>query len=393
MLALLLCSEASAVKPDKEIKHYIDSIMKHSLSESFFPGAQVLAGTGDKVIYSRNFGYQDYENGVKVSSKDVYDMASCSKVIGTTLVAMKLYDEGLISPESKVGDLLPQYADSPLAGITFLDLMTHVTGLRPFIPFYKDCMNTDYISAKPLQGYNQVSDTMWINPAFYSVIDRQIAQAQQKDKIGKYQYSDLNLYLAQRMLEQVSGKTLDVLAGEMYKLLDMPATGYVPLRRVKMKHIIPTEIDSVFRMQPIRGYTHDEFAAVLGNVAGHAGLFSNARDVSHFCQMILNKGVFRGKRIINEETIALFTSSPYLEKGIFRGIGFDKRNPESGVYALNSFGHTGFTGTYFWIDADKDLYLILLTNRVYPTRKNMKMYNDNLRDKIWSRLHGKEYTE
>lgn len=394
LLALLLPFSVYADRLDKQTVHYIDSIMNHALKKQFFPGAQILVGRNDKVLYARNFGDQDYEHEVKVSSKDLYDMASCSKVIGTTLAAMRLYDKGLVRLDSKVGEFLPQFSNSPVSGLTFLDLMTHVTGLRPFIPFYKDCMNDPrYISHKPVAGYRQVSDTMWVNPSYYKEIDRQIAQSQQQDKIGQYQYSDLNLYLVQRMLEKASGKTLDVLTNELYKEMDMPLTGYLPLHRSKMKHIIPTEIDSVFRMQPVRGYTHDEFAALLGNVAGHAGLFSNAKDVSHFCRMVLNKGVFNGQRIINEETIKLFTSSPYLDKNIFRGIGFDKRNPEKGVYSLNTFGHTGFTGTYFWIDADTGLYLILLTNRVYPTRKNQKMYDDNLRDKLWSRIHGREYKE
>lgn len=392
--ALLIPFAGYAGKIDKKCAHYMDSIMAHALSEQFFPGAQLLVGKNDKLLYAKSFGHQDYEHDVKVSSKDVYDMASCSKVIGTTLAAMRLYDEGLISLQSKVGDILPQFGGTPVESLSFLDLMTHVTGLRPFIPFYKECMNdARYISNKPVVGYKRVSDSMWVNPSYYKEIDKQIAQSQQQDKIGKYQYSDLNLYLVQLMLEKASGKTLDVLTDELYKEMDMPLTGYLPLCRSKMKHIIPTETDSVFRMQTIRGYTHDEFAALLGNVAGHAGLFSNAKDVSHFCRMILNKGEFNGKRIINEETISLFTSSPYLNKQIYRGIGFDKRNPKSGVYSLNSFGHTGFTGTYFWIDADTGLYLILLTNRVHPTRKNMKMYDDNLRDKLWSRIHGREYKE
>ncbi|MGL5318726.1 MAG: serine hydrolase domain-containing protein [Bacteroidales bacterium] len=394
LFTLLIPFSGYAEKLNKRTAHYIDSIMNHALEELFFPGAQVFVGRYDKILYARNFGYKDYDSKQRVSANNLYDMASCSKVIGTTLVAMRLYDKGMIRLDSRVGELLETYRNTPLAGLTFLELMTHVTGLRPFIPFYKECMNDpQYLSYQPLSGYNQVSGQMWINPAFYKRVDEQIAQAQQPDKIGKYQYSDLNLYVVQRMLEEVGGKPLDQLADQIFKELHMHRTGYKPLRKVSMKHIIPTETDSVFRMQTIRGYTHDEFAAILGNVAGHAGLFSNAREVSFFCRMIINQGRFHRKQIIKEETIRLFTSSPYLEKQIYRGIGFDKRNPDSGIYSLHSFGHTGFTGTYFWIDADTGLYLILLTNRVHPTRKNTKMYNDNLRDKIWSRLHGKEYTE
>ncbi|MGL5016002.1 MAG: serine hydrolase domain-containing protein [Bacteroidales bacterium] len=394
MFLLLLPSWSYARKLDKHIENYIDSVMDHSLKEGFFPGAQLMVGQGDRVLYYENYGFQDYEHGVRVSSRDMYDMASCSKVIGTTLAAMRLYDDGLIGLDSRVGELLDQFRGTDIDSLSFLNLMTHVSGLRPFIPFYRECMgDSAYVSGEPRDGYRQVCGSMWINPTYYNEIDRQISESQQRDFVGKYRYSDLNLYLAQCMIERVSGRALDVLTDEIFEEMGMKHTGYMPLRLARMQRIIPTEVDSVFRKGLIRGYVHDEFAALLGGVAGHAGLFSTARDVGRFCEMVLSGGVYSGRRIISQGAIDLFTSSPYLDRGVYRGIGFDKRDPSKGVYSVNSFGHTGFTGTYFWIDGDTGLYLVLLTNRVHPTRGNVRMYEDNLRDKLWSRINGNIYRE
>ncbi|MGL4993556.1 MAG: serine hydrolase domain-containing protein [Bacteroidales bacterium] len=392
LLLFLLPQTGNTTKLNKSSVNYIDSIMYHALDERFFPGAQLLVGLNDRVLFAKNYGCKDYEHNEKVSTKSVYDMASCSKVIGTTLAAMRVYESGLIGFETKVGEVLPQFKSTDIDSLSFLDLMTHVSGLRPFIAFYRECMmDSSTLSGEYVEGFRRVADSMWINPHYYKEIDRQISESQQKEFVGKYRYSDLNLYLAQLMLEKVSGRTLDELTDEIYQEMGMRRTGYLPLRWSKMSDIVPSEVDTIFRMGLIRGYAHDEFAAVLGNVAGHAGLFSNAKDVSRFCQMILNGGIYKGRRILESETIMAFTSSPYLDRGVYRGVGFDKRNPESGVYSLDSFGHTGFTGTYFWIDAQRGLYLILLTNRVHPTRNNMKMYEDNLRDKLWMHIQGGDY--
>lgn len=147
---------------------------------------------------------------------------------------------------------------------------------------------------------------------------------------------------------------------------------------------MPTEVDHVLKRDTVTGYVHDELAVMAGGVGGNAGLFTTAEDISRFCEMILNGGVYNGKRILSENTVRLFTASPLADKGIWRGLGFDKRDPEnSDLGGKSSFGHTGFTGTIFWMDADSGIYMVFLSNAVHPTRLNNRLNSSMLRTELW----------
>lgn len=399
-------------------RQFMDSSFNHAIELGFFPGAQLIVGDSKGVIYEKNYGWSDYSKSHRVDSKSVYDLASCSKVLGTTLSVMRLVEQGKIRLDSKLSDIVPQYSNSPIAELTLLDMLTHTTGLVPFVPFYrqlvvatdgKELISKDssevynklfgdvyvnrnnryvdqYISRTAKDGYQMICDSLYLNPKFYGVMAEQIKQSRTRPS-GKYLYSDLNLILAQAMIEKAGGATLDKLAAGLYHQMRLSNIGYRPLEWSSMNDIMPTEEDNIFRMRLVHGYAHDEVAAILGNVAGHAGLFANARSVSAICQMILRQGGYHGKQIIDGSTIKEFTASPLADKGVYRGIGFDKRNPNDGnIYSADSFGHTGFTGTFFWVDPARDVYVVILTNRVYPTRSNNLMYSDKFRDKIWSNL-------
>ena len=149
---------------------------------------------------------------------------------------------------------------------------------------------------------------------------------------------------------------------------------------------MPTEIDNFFRRDTLQGYVHDEAAAILGGVSGNAGLFANAKSISVICQMLLNNGTYQGKQILKSKVIKQFTKSPLAKEGIYRGLGFDKRKPDE-FYQQNHFGHTGFTGTFFFINPDNNRFLIVLTNRVNPTRTNRLMYKDDFCPKIWKEIN------
>ena len=396
---------------------YIDSMMTNALEKGFFPGAQIIVGTKDSIYISKNYGYHDYSKQQEVKTEDVYDLASMSKVLGATLVAMRLVGEGKICLREKLGDAVAVYKHTPITDVTLFELLTHTSGLKPFITFYQSLLATpdglpllsneksenypelfgdmyvhkniiydpEYLSFEPKDHYVQVYKNMWLNPEFYKTISDQIALALTHPR-GNYLYSDLNLILVQQMLEAKTGKTLDALAQENFNDLGITNIGYNPLKWTSEEHVIPTEIDNFFRRDTLQGYVHDEAAAILGGVSGNAGLFANAESIAAICQMLLNKGEVQGKQMLKRKVVRKFTRSPLSRKGIYRGLGFDKRQPDA-FYKKNDFGHTGYTGTFFFMNPDTKRFLIILSNRVHPTRTNRLMYEDDFGPKIWKHIN------
>ena len=396
---------------------FIDSMMNNALEKGFFPGAQIIVGSRDAIFISKNYGYHDYSKKQPVTTDDVYDLASMSKVLGATVVAMRLVGEHKIKLNDKLGEVVPVYKNTPIASLTLFELLRHTTGLKSGITFYQSLLSssdglpflnkeksdtypelfdnmyvnknmvydTKYLSFEPKENYVQVYKNMWLNPVFYKSVYEKIALANANPR-GKYLYSDLNLILVQQMMETKTGSTLDKMAKEIYSELGITKIGYNPLKWTSKDAIIPTEIDNFFRRDTIQGYVHDEAAAILGGVSGNAGLFANAKSISVICQMLLNNGKYQGKQILKSKVIKQFIKSPLAKEGIYRGLGFDKRKPDE-FYQQNHFGHTGFTGTFFFINPDNNRFLIVLTNRVNPTRTNRLMYKDDFCPKIWKEIN------
>jgi len=396
---------------------YIDSMMNNALEKGFFPGAQIIVGSKEAIFISKNYGFHDYSKKEKVKADDVFDIASMSKVLGATLVTMRLAGEGKINLNDKVGDVVRMYKNTAIADLTLFELLTHTSGLKASITFYQSLLSTPdgspllsnqksdnypelfdnmyvnknivydpkYLSFEPKENYVQVYKNMWLNPEFYTTVYGKIAEAGTNPR-GKYLYSDLNLLLTQQMIEAKTGKKLDQLAKEIYAELGISKIGYNPLKWTSAENIMPTEIDNFFRKDTIKGYVHDEAAAILGGVSGNAGLFANAQSISVICQMLLNNGKYQGKQIVKEKVVKEFTKSPLVKEGVYRGIGFDKRKPDE-FFKENDFGHTGFTGTFFFINPDNNRFLIILTNRVNPTRTNRLMYKDDFSAKIWKKIN------
>ncbi|MDR7371704.1 serine hydrolase [Flavobacterium aquidurense] len=402
---------------EKRNEVYIDSMMNNALEKGFFPGAQIIVGSKDAVFISKNYGFHDYSKKQPVKSDDVYDLASMSKVLGATLVTMRLVGDKKIKLEEKVGDVVSMYKNTAIADLTLFELLTHTSGLKASITFYQSMLSTPdgspllsneksdvyaesfdnmyvnkniiydpkYLSFEPKDNYVQVYKNMWLNPEFYKTVYDRIATANTNTR-GKYVYSDLNLMLVQQMIETKTGKKLDQLAKEIYTELGISKIGYNPLKWTSKENVMPTEIDNFFRKDTIQGYVHDESAAILGGVSGNAGLFANAESISVICQMLLNNGKYHGKQILKAKVVAAFTESPLVKEGIYRGLGFDKRKPDE-FYKENDFGHTGFTGTFFFLNPDDNRFLIILTNRVNPTRTNRLMYKDDFSAKIWKQIN------
>ncbi|MCU7496433.1 MAG: serine hydrolase [Ignavibacteria bacterium] len=330
----------------------VDEVMNSGLSDSVFPGAVAYVGYKGKVIYKKAFGHYTYGPGVQPMETDaMFDLASVSKVIGTTTAAMLLYDEGKLILDKKVSDYLPDFANHGKENITIRNLLLHNAGFPADKPFYKMYKNHDQVA-------QDIMNTSLEYPTG-----------------TKFLYSDLSMITLQLVIEKIAGMPLDrFLKKRVFEPLGMSHTMYNPPKSLWNK-CVPTEVDNYWRMDTVRGTVHDENAAAMGGVAGHAGLFSTAGDLSTFMQMMLNKGRYDGKQLIKPSTVELFTSK--VSEQSSRGLGWDTKAPTGSsagsLFSTESFGHTGFTGTSVWADKTRNLFVVLLTNRVFPTRKNNKI--------------------
>ena len=380
----------------------IDSIVEEGLEQRAFPGCQVLVAQNGTVIYNKSFGYFDYNKKQKVENGSIYDLASVSKAAGTLPAVMKSYDNKLFTLNSKISDFIPELKGSDKQDLLIKDLLYHQTGVIPTINFYTKATK-EMLSDTLKSGYAlEVAKKMFLKDSFRDTILQEIKKSTLRTK-GKYLYSCINFILLQRVLEEQSKQPLDkILRSEFYDKLGAANLTYNPLRTMDTLRIIPTEDDKAIRKQLLQGYVHDEAAAYQGGVSGNAGLFSNANDLAKLLQLYLNQGEYGSERFLSAETCRLFTQSKSPVSR--RGLGFDKpdmTNPKispCGQLAPASvYGHTGYTGTCFWVDPDNQLVYIFLSNRVNPTRTNNKLSTLDIRtriqDAIYKAIDGKNQKE
>lgn len=388
-------------KPTKEeIKKnlaIIDSIALDGIAQKAFPGCVILAAHKGGIIYHKAFGNYEYGPSPAMSAESLFDLASVTKVSATTISVMKLYEMGLLDLNKTIGDYLPWTKGSNKAGIQIKDLLLHQAGLTPFIVFYKETIDTNtgipnpaIYTTKPQKGYGvRVAENIYMRDDWTDTMFKRILKSPLGVK-NKYVYSDNDFIFLGKIVEAVSGQTLDQYAQQtFYNKIGMYSTGFKPRNRFQLECLVPTETEKHFRQQTTRGDVHDEGASMFGGVAGHAGLFSNAYDLSLLYQMLLNGGEINGERYLKPETIKLFTA--YNSTISRRGLGFDKpekdnatrKEPYPSLLASpETFGHTGFTGTCVWVDPANEVVYIFLSNRVYPTRNNSKLSQLLIRGKI-----------
>ena len=326
----------------------VDSLVSEAISRKVFPGAQLLVAKNGKVILNKCYGKFTYaKNSPEVTPNTLYDLASLTKVVATTTAAMILYERGLLSLSDKVVKYLPEFDNNGKDEITIEQLLLHTSGLRAGRRFYKK-YSTERETINAIMNENLIHE-----PG------------------EKFVYSDLGMIVLQKVIERITGVPLDKFVyDEVFSKLNLSHIMYNPPDSLKSL-CAPTEKDNYWRHKIVQGSVHDETAALLGGVSGNAGLFSNARDLGVFVQMLLDGGIYKGKRILRKETIELFTE----RKANDRAYGWDTKSAKGytsagKLFSLDSFGHTGFTGTSIWVDKSRNLFVIFLTNRVYPTRKN-----------------------
>lgn len=380
---------------DNEYINLIDSIARNGIDIGAYPGCQILAMKDGKIIYEKNFGHFTYDGNHEVQSDDVYDIASLTKVFATTFAMMKLYDDGKISLESTLGDYFPYLENTDKSNIKLIEILTHQAGLTAWIPIYKDMMKNGkpdpLIFRKTIDEDHtvRVAKDMYISQDFCFDLYENVKKSEINGKT--YKYSDLGFYYLPKIVEMVTNMPFEkYLEENFYGPLNLKHIYYKPLKHTEICKIAPTENDTYFRMQQLHGDVHDQAAALTGGVAGHAGLFANARDLAVLMQLLLDEGYANNRQFLSEYTIKKFTSAPFADEMNRRGIGFDKPevDPTIPYYtpakqsSPRSFGHTGFTGTFAWADPENNLIVVFLSNRVYPDASNNKLSQNDIRTKI-----------
>jgi beta-N-acetylhexosaminidase len=374
----------------------IDSLASIILEKKMAPGFQVLVAKNSKVVFTKSYGYHTDKKKELVKNKDIYDVASLTKILATLPLIMKAQEDKKISLESSLMEILPSFKGSNKDTLTVKEILSHFGRLKPWIPFYKktqdsitgENLNQFYRSKKTPIFSVKVAEKMYLNKYYKDSIYTYIKNADQREVV-EYKYSDLGYYMLKEVLETTYQKPLATLLDEeFYQYLGVNRTTYLPLLKFDTKEIIPTEKDTYYRNQLLHGNVHDMGAAMLGGVGAHAGLFANANDVAKIMQMYLQKGYYGGKRYLKSNTIDTFNKRYFSDKNVRRGVGFDKPqlNPEvkatCGCVSDESFGHSGFTGTYTWADPASGIIYVFLSNRVYPTMDNSELIDANMRTEI-----------
>lgn len=368
----------------------IDAIALDGIEKGAYPGCQIVVAVKGAIIYRKSFGEQT-KNGAKVKNKDLYDIASITKIAASTLLTMHLVDKGLLDINKTLGDYIPETTGSgTYSKINIREMLAHQAGLTPFIRFYSNTLKngsllpTIFTGEKKVGFDLKVADGIFMKNDFVDSMYAQIINTPLGTK--KYEYSDLCFYFIQKINEKIiQKKQNDYLLANIYLPMGLRYLRYKPMDYFPQNQITPTENDKTFRKQLIHGYVHDPGAAMLGGVAGHAGLFSNATDLASIMQLFLQKGKYAGTNYFSEKIIDDFTRAQF--SGNKRGAGFDRPNANGGgtcdeLASAKSFGHSGFTGTLAWADPKDEIIFIFLSNRVNPDAENWKLRDMGIRTKI-----------
>ncbi len=388
----------------KQLTTKIDSIVNNAIAQKATPSAVVQLAKDGKVFFRKAYGTHTYPDektlprfktlATLAKLTDLYDLASVTKVSTSTLALMRLVDEGKFDLDGTMKDYLPQFKNSNKADLVWRNILTHQARLKAWIPFWRDCRNEDGTwknrtfrwGTEPEGAFTvQVTDSLWLHKKYYKKIFKAIKDSPLNEK-QEYVYSDLSFILYPQVVKNITGQDFEeYLKSNVYKKIGANSLTYNPRRFYDLSQIVPSERDTFFRQTVIHGRVHDEGAAMLEGLSGHAGLFGNANDLMKLTQTYLQKGSYGGQHFISENTITEFTRYQFPDSR--RGLGFDKPCP---VYCGNapksaspqSYGHTGFTGIMTWNDPAIGLNYVFLSNRVYPTRDNNKLSSLNVRTAI-----------
>ena len=368
----------------------VDSLIETSIQNKNFPGAQIFVEFKDSVVINKSFGYHTYDSLVKVNNSHIYDLASLTKVLASTFSIMKLYDQEKLDLNDKLSIYFKDLKNSNKKNTTIFQSMSHTSGWIPYISHQNlirkkngKFKRSEIRNFKSRRFSTQINDSLFLRNSYSKKIFKRIKRSKIKS-LNKYEYSGLFFFYVPKLIEIISGSNFEkyfydnIINKKNITLLFNPTNSF------DKRFIVPTEFDSNFRNTLVHGYVHDEAASFMGGISGNAGLFGNAESIG-----ILLKDLEFKNGVFKQSTIEKFTSYAFKNTSVRRGLGFDKpyQNKEQGTYpnlnlSKKSYGHTGFTGTMFWVDPSKELTIVFLTNRVYPSRLNESFYDDNIRSKL-----------
>lgn len=380
----------------------IERIAHEAIKTGATPGCHVLVAKDGKVVYDRSFGYLTYEKKAAVTDETIYDLASVTKVSATLQAVMFMYEKGIIDINKKASYYLPELKHSNKKDYTLKDILTHQAGLWPFLPFWAQTVkDNDFMPAFYSRNLSDdypytVADHLYASRSMRDSLWNWIVKAKVRDKPDRtpfdYRYSDMGFYILQHLAEKLLNQPIDdFLEQNLYGPLGASTLGYLPLQRFDASRIAPTENDKIFRKSLLIGMVHDQGAAMMGGVAGHAGLFSDATDLAKLGQMLLQEGSYGGYQFYKPETVRTFTQKQFATSR--RGLGWDKpvsgewNGPTSAYASQKTFGHTGFTGTCIWVDPEFNIVYIFLSNRVHPDMTNNKLISENTRSRIQDAIY------
>ncbi|MEM6632944.1 MAG: glycoside hydrolase family 3 N-terminal domain-containing protein [Bacteroidota bacterium] len=385
----------------------LDSIVESGITGKAYPGAQLLVAKKGKVVFHKAYGYHTYDSLRQVQLDDIYDYASLTKVTGPLPSLMYLHGDGKIDLDKPFHTYWPDWKRGNKKGLIFRDVLAHQAQLKAWIAYWTTSFKGDSTFKKqtfrmrPGWGYTvPITDYLYLHKDYKEKqIYKQIRKSPLEEKPG-YLYSGLSFYLYPRMIENLTGTPyVDFTYNTFYNRLGAYTIRYNPSEEYPLHRIIPTERDTFFRMHQIHGKVHDEGAVMMGGVSGNAGLFSTSLDLAKLMQMYMNEGTYGGERYLNEESVNEFTRYQFAEAGNRRGLGFDKppltnEGKKNGYVAPSaseeSFGHSGYTGTFTWADPKEELIIVFFSNRVYPTRNARNLYRLNIRPSLHQVLYEME---
>jgi beta-N-acetylhexosaminidase len=377
----------------------VDSVVNVGLKAKAYPGCVVQLAKDGKVIFRKAYGQRTYDTSLggdaaPMQLDNLFDLASVTKISTATPAYMRLMDAGLFSPDAMMSGYVPDLRKSNKDTLRWRDVLTHQSKLKAWIPFWKDTKNADgtfknktFSRVRSDRYPIEVTDSLFLFKKYARKLFKQIKDSPLNAK-REYVYSDLSFYYAPQIVERLTGIPFETyLKDSLYRPLGATTLTYNPRRFYPLSRIVPTEYDSLFRQTLIWGRVHDEGAAMLNGLSGHAGLFGTANDLMKLTQMYLQHGHYGNRQLIRSETVTEFTRYQFPEFGNRRGLGFEK---PAYVYNGNaprlaspaSYGHSGFTGTFTWIDPAVGLNYVFLSNRVYPTRNNNKISELGIRTGI-----------
>jgi beta-N-acetylhexosaminidase len=377
-----------------DLKTVVDSIAEEAISKKATPGCVVLVAKDGHIVLEEAYGHHTYKRKNETEASSVFDLASVTKVAATTLSLMALEQDGLIDLQDSLGQHLPFLEGSNKSQLLIADVLRHRSGLKAWIPFYLETVDSRkrpidslYKKRQDVDFSIEVASKLFMKESYVDSVWAKIVESEIKPEQG-YVYSDLGFYLLAALVKEKTGKRIDAFVHErFYGPLGLDRLGFNPLEKFGKSEIPPTERDNYFRQQVVQGYVHDMGASMLGGVSGHAGLFGAASDLSVIMQMLLNGGRYNGKQYLSANTIRTFTQR--CSTCSRRGLGFDMKQLDESI-TLNmaesastyTFGHLGFTGIACWADPKENLIYIFLSNRTYPSMKNNKLGRLNYRPRI-----------